>query len=342
MKKRTRTLLLFYNGKVIDGTDKKKTFNELANKASKETNVMNVVATDKVEQQLIPDSINDEEEEKIKNDKKGENGVNKDGLEEKSFIKRKKIFDEEERMKIRVFFIQFYLYLLIQFIFIGFFSFLGFYIGFDDAFSATLWAFCPTIILISLFAIFLSLLAIGLPTDKREKTKIFLLIVYVPIMVIFIFLLKRHRGVDIIEAKYFIYQIIIFAFDCLICILYNLVFQEYRGWLNALFLIAVDILAMVIFCVPISNNYEKLRVSHDGLVGLSVINSIMIIFLLMFNFEILDKESFQPLHFAIVFNYLPFVFIFVLLFMIGFVIFIILILILYLLIMLVIGLFSRN
>ena len=161
-------------------------------------------------------------------------------------------------------------------------------------------------------------------------------------MVIFIFLLKRHRGVDIIEAKYFIYQIIIFAFDCLICILYNLVFQEYRGWLNPLFLIVVDILAMVIFCVPISNNYEKLRVSHDGLVGLSVINSIMIIFLLMFNFEILDKESFQPLHFAIVFNYLPFVFIFVLLFMIGFVIFIILILILYLLIMLVIGLFSRN
>ena len=51
LKKRTRTLLLFYNGKVIDGTDKKKTFNELANKASKETNVMNVVATDKVEQQ---------------------------------------------------------------------------------------------------------------------------------------------------------------------------------------------------------------------------------------------------------------------------------------------------
>ena len=62
---------------------------------------------------------------------------------------------------------------------------------------------------------------------------------------------------------------------------------------------------MIIYCFPISETYKDLKVSNNGLVGLSIISTLMIIFLMIFNFEILDKEKFEPVNFAIIFSYIP-------------------------------------
>ena len=320
LKKRTKTLLLLYNGQVLDATDKKKTFHEVANKTSKEQNSMNVIALDKEEtneeQRLIRETTlleGNEDEIKKTTGEKEEDKINilddeKEGKDEKykEEIKEKKDYEEEDdSMKSRYFFIKFYLILLIQYIFIGLLSFLGFYTGFDEIFSSSTAAFWITLVINSLFAFFFSFISVGLEAVKNNKFKYFMLIIYVPIIVLFIFLLKTHKSVDIVEGKYFIYQIIIFAFDFLICILYNLIFPFYRGWLNAIFLVAINLLAMIIYCFPISETYKDLKVSNNGLVGLSIISTLMIVFLMIFNFEILDKEKFEPLNFAIIFSYIP-------------------------------------
>lgn len=363
LKKRTKTLLLLYNGKVLDATDKKKTFHELANKTSQEHNSMSVIALDKEEnneeQRLIRETtlLEGNEDEIVKTNLEKEEDQIKmlDDIKEekdekyKEEIKQIKDSEEKDSIKSRYFFIKFYSFLLIQYISIGLFSFLGFYIGFDEFFSFSTAMFCTILVINSLFALFLAFISIGLTSEEYNNCKYIMLVLYVPIIVIFIFLLKTHKRVDIIEGKYFIYQIIIFAFDFLICILYNLIFPFYRGWLNAIFLIAIDILAMIIFCYPISETYEDLKVSNNGLVGLSIISTLMIIFLIIFNFEILDKEKFQPLHFAIIFNYIPFniaLCVIIMAFCIAFqVISFILIFLgfaIYVIVMFLVGLFGRN
>ena len=340
LKKRTKTLLLFYNGNYLDEKHKKKTFNEIANRDSKERNTMSVVAIDKVDnennERLLEDSRDNEENQIIKNE-------NEKKEEDKK--ENKPVIDSEEELWIaRIFFIKFYLFLLIQIIALGLISFLGFYIGIEKIFSIK-WVYWLIFSIVTLFAMFLAIGTIGMKPEEENKEKkclYFLSVIYVPIIYIYILLLRQYNGNEIIEGKYFIYQIIIIAFDFLISILYNLVFPTYRGWLNAIFLIAINFLIMIIYCFPISETYEDLKISNNGLIGLSIISLVVIISLIMFNFEILDKENFKPLHFALVYNYIPFYFLFVFLVYIGVMIFFLLSFIFYVFSMILLGIFIQN
>ena len=300
----------------IDGVEKKLVIN-------KGEGVFESV-THKEEKQIIKNENEKKEEDKKEN---------------------KPVIDSEEELWIaRIFFIKFYLFLLIQIIALGLISFLGFYIGIEKIFSIK-WVYWLIFSIVTLFAMFLAIGTIGMKPEEENKEKkclYFLSVIYVPIIYIYILLLRQYNGNEIIEGKYFIYQIIIIAFDFLISILYNLVFPTYRGWLNAIFLIAINFLIMIIYCFPISETYEDLKISNNGLIGLSIISLVVIISLIMFNFEILDKENFKPLHFALVYNYIPFYFLFVFLVYIGVMIFFLLSFIFYVFSMILLGIFIQN
>lgn len=213
------------------------------------------------------------------------------------------------------FFIKLYAYLLIELILIGTLTFLGFFYGFDDAFSNSSKAFWWSISTISVFALIYSTIPFCLTkSDNAGCCGYFLLIVYIPIISFYCYLLKRHDGVDIIEGFYIIEQIIIFALDCLFLILSNSLIKGYQGWHNLLILSSINVLAIYICAGPLSNNYEIFKFSHKGFVNMSIISSIMIAFILTFNSIISginkeENETGRALIGALIFDFIPFVFV---------------------------------
>ena len=211
------------------------------------------------------------------------------------------------------FFVKLYVFLLVQFILISVLTFLGFKYDIDDYFSNTTAAFRWTCSVITIFV----LISSTIPVCLSEKPKsgccaYFLWFVYIPIITIYCFLLKRHEGVDIIEGFYIIEQLIIFALDCLFVIITNAIFKKYRGWINLLVLSGINALAIYIMVGPLSDNYDNLKMSHTGFVNISIISSIMIALIIMFNVPIVslnkeDDENANALIGAIAFNSIPFV-----------------------------------
>ena len=92
------------------------------------------------------------------------------------------------------FFVKLYSFLLAQFILIGILTFLGFYYNFDDYFSYSSKAFWWTVSVISVF----SLISSAIPICLADKGKAgccsyFLMIVYIPIITIYCYLLKKVK-----------------------------------------------------------------------------------------------------------------------------------------------------
>ena len=302
LKKPFKRLIFLYNGKIIDEKDGRKTFGQVANRLDKQSKEMNIVAYGND----LDEELNDNEIEKNEEDKNKIDEINVDSND-----------DEKETafllMNSRKFFIKLYAFLLGQLIVIFLLTFLGFQYDIDDYFSNSSKAFYWTLSVISLFALITS----TIPLCLSEKPKAgfcayFLWLVYIPIITIYCFLLKRHEGTDIIKGFYIIYQLIIFILDFLFVVIVNAIFKRYRGWIHLLILSGINALAIYIMAGPLSVNYDNLEMSHVGFVNISVISSVMIALIIMFNTPIVslnkgDDENANALIGAIAFNSVPFV-----------------------------------
>ena len=306
LKKPLKKFNFLYNGQYIDEKDRRKTFGHIANRIDKQQKEMHVVAYGNgMDEQLNDNEIQQNKDEAIKlEENQGESAT-----------------DEEITAYLLTnswkFFVKLYTFLLVQFILIGVLTFLGFKYDIDDYFSKTTKAFRWTCSIITIFA----LICPTIPMCLSEKPKAgccayFLWFVYIPIIAIYCFLLKRHQGEDIINGFYIVEQLIIFALDCLFVVIINAIFKKYSGLVNLLILSGINILAIYIMVGPISDKFDNLEMSHTGFVNISVISSIMIALIIMFNPQIVslnkeDDETANALIAAISFNSIPFVIVFV-------------------------------
>ena len=312
LKKPLKKLGLIVNGEYI-GSNSRKTFHQIANTDNKEKNSINIIVDE------LEDDQQEQEQDKEKKDEEGENikkhlmketDDNDENNEEKP---TEEIEDEISTKDSWKFFIKLYSYLFVELILIGILTFLGFYYGFDDVFSNSSKAFWWSISTISVIALICSTIPFCLANlDNPGCCGYFLLIVYIPIISFYCFLLKRHNGVDIVRGFYIIEQIIIFALDFLCLILSNLIIKGYRGWHNFFILAAINILAIYICAGPISNNHEIFKFSHKGFVNMSLISTFMIVFILIFNSLISginneENETGMALIGALIFDFIPFI-----------------------------------
>lgn len=292
---------LLYGGQLIGENDRRKSFRHIANRIDRERNRMKILAVDNNE----PLNENENQNNTKKINQNTEN-LNDDiaNAEQIVFL----------LMNSSKFFIKLYLFLLVQFILISILTFLGFQYDFDDVFSNTSNAFWWTICVVSIFI----LIASAIPFCLAEKPKggccaYFLWFIYIPVITIYCYLLKRHEGVDIIEGFYIIYQLIIFSLDFLLVIITNAIFKRYRGWVHLLILSPINVLTIYIMAGPLSDNYDNLKMSHEGFVNICIISSVMIVFIIIFNGPIIslnqeDNETGGALIGAISFISVPFVF----------------------------------
>lgn len=301
LKKPLKKLGFIYGGKFYGENERRKTFHQIANSIDKENNSLNIITYEMDDAEgdgTIQENGNNLRDKIVtRNEEKGEEDDDEDHVPLANSSK---------------FFVKLYSFLLAQFILIGILTFLGFYYNFDDYFSYSSKAFWWTVSVISVFSLISSTVPICL-ADKGKAgcCSYFLMIVYIPIITIYCYLLKRHDGNDFVEGFYIIYQIIIFGVDCLFLVIFNLIFKRYRGWLHFLILSAVNVLTIYIYVGPLSNNYDNLIMSHDGFVAISVISSVMIAFIIMFNSQIVginkeENETCYSVIGAISFNSVPF------------------------------------
>ena len=302
LKKPLPKFKFLYNGRIVDENDRRKTFRQVANRFDKQKKEMNVLAMgDGIDEQLNDNEIHQSEDDANKMKENEENSNNQDEVTDLLLMNSFK------------FFIKLYTFLLVQFILIGVLTFLGFKYEIDDYFSNSSKAFNWTISVITIFALISSLIPFCL--SEKPKTgfcAFFLWFVYIPIITIYCFLLKRHEGTDIMEGFYIIYQLIIFALDCLFMIIANAIFKRYRGLINLLILCGINAIAIYVMAGPLSNNYDNLEMSHSGFVNISIISSVMIALIIMFNIPIValnkeEDETANALVGALAFNSVPFV-----------------------------------
>ena len=241
---------------------------------------------------------------------------------EKNKIEPKKIYDGDEDSEFILdftdsykFFIKSNLILFIQNALILTLVLLGFNFDIDIYFSDSSKAFWWTIVVVTVYASAAFIFTTFLAMDKDGNIKwgqYVLVITYIPMIVIYCFLLSKNGGVDFLEKKYIIYQLIIFTLDFLFSIIYNLIFKTYRGWLLLFILAIINIVTIVIYYFPLSNNYDNLKMSYGAFQGISIISSIMLFYMLLFNspimrlFEIDITDGDRALYGAALFNYIPF------------------------------------
>ena len=315
LKKPLKKLGLMVNGEYI-GSNSRKTFHEIASSNDKEKNSINIIVNELEDQQEEEEGQGQDQEKKVEEGENIKKHLIKDAEDNNENNKEKPTEENEDEISTKdswKFFIKLYIHLLAELILIFILTFLGFHFGFDDAFSKSSKAFWWSISTISVIALICSTIPFCLANlDNPGCCGYFLLIVYIPIISFYCFLLKRHNGVDIVRGFYIIEQIIIFALDFLCLILSNLIIKGYRGWHNFFILAAINILAIYICAGPISNNHEIFKFSHKGFVNMSLISTFMIVFILIFNSLISginneENETGMALIGALIFDFIPFI-----------------------------------
>ena len=322
-KKRAKKLLFLYNGKIIDENDRRKSFNQVANADSKERNVMDIVAIEMEENE--EQNENDENKEELKllpNDNQQDDNIqneleekNKDNDNDNDDNSSDFIMDYTDSYK---FFFKFNGFLFLQQIIILGILFIIFYYNLEGSFSKSSSTFSLYTSVISIITFFCSLGIICMRPDEEGKIgycKKFVTFFYVELCFILCCLLSMYKNEVVIEKKYIFFQLVIFALDYLFSIIYNLIFKIYRGWVLLFILAIVNIIAIFIYYIPISNNYDNIKLSYGGFVAISVISSIMLLYIIVFNNEILEEfkiditGTHQALYAVSIFNYMPFLFI---------------------------------
>ena len=163
----------------------------------------------------------------------------------------------------------------------------------------------------SLIIYYCSFNAISIAQDEKERRCVWILyIIYIPLIGDYLIILQKKFGIIFINNKYLIYQAIVFGFNYIASIAYNLCIKIYKGWLNFLLLLSVNILLIFIYSFTNVGDNEDIKENNVGFNRLLLLSFLMIIYISIFNSEVIDKIKYSPVYLSIIFGYIPFFIIF--------------------------------
>ena len=249
-----------YNGLIV--SDMNKSFSQLANQASKDNNEIKIV--------LQRDSFG-EENEGEENAK--ENKPEKmEQLNIKEPINDDNTNEEPEKIIFRnskeagAFLINVYLILLIQFLCIGFLTWLGLYLNFNeiinDSLKSMLWTFIP----LTLFIFIITSMVFYYEEEGiGKKCLSFNNFIFIPCMTIFCLLLSKF-----VEIKYMITILSLILSDFLTIIIFYILFKRYKGYLFLFFTLIFNTICMFIFYHSLKYIETKTEITVISLIGLAI------------------------------------------------------------------------
>ena len=290
IKRKMNSFYFLYNGKAIVKGDMNKEINQMAQSIDKKEKTMNIVIEDDEEEEkgeierknsvkisssgLNINVPNNNEEVKEKEKEKEKKNENEDKSAEEHFIYR----NSREAGK---FLLKIHLMLFIQFLTIGFFVWLGFLKDFEVTFISQTKSMVWSFVIITLFT-FLITSFIVCYNSVQKSCLSFNILIYIPIMIIYFFLLSKFT-----EKDYILIQLSLFTSD-FFCVLFSiLLFRKYKGFITFIFIAASNISLILLYYYKKYLNLKEKKV----IVTISILSFIFAAYINIFNY--LARQKFE-------------------------------------------------
>lgn len=273
-----RKFYALYNGLIVN--DMNQSFSQLANQVSKDNNEIKIV--------LQRDSFGGENEGE--ENAEGNIPEKMEQLNVKEPLKEGDDNNTEKPEKIIIrnsreagaFLFKVYLILLIQFLCIGFLTWLGLHFNFNeiinDSLKSMLWTFIP----LTLFIFIITSMVFGYEEEGiGKKCLSFNIFIFIPCMTIYCLLLFKF-----VEPKYMITILSLILCDFLTIIIFYILFQRYKGYLFLLFTLIFNTICMLIFYYYLKYIETKTEITVISLIGLAI-------FLYTLIFNSISRKKFE-------------------------------------------------
>ena len=262
------------NGVLIGDDDNylNKSISQLTNEVNKETKEINLLIE-------FDELSNEESMETNKNNDVKNNALKNDENKGIQFIKN----NNNKRAK---FFLKIYLILLIQFLSIGLIVLLGFFKNFNKIFIQDFNSFILTSSSALLYIVCVGLWALKYKKNYGNLLRFFIIILFIPYIIIFCFLLSHY-----IPNKYILTILLLYILDIFSVIIFVSIFKRIIGYGVLFFTLISNIICMAILYFFIFYKEENL----ENINCISSLASVFIIYILFFNIITKKKLDYDEL-----------------------------------------------
>ena len=272
IKKKKNSFFSLYNGNAILADDMDKPINQITKQLDQSDKQMDLI---------IEDGMEEEEEEGEEEGKRRRRSTRK-SIKSTSIqgnINENEVDDAHEELIYRnskdagKFLIKIHIILFFQFLLIGIFTWLGFHFEFEqiiiDSNKSMIWS----LIIVTLFSFFIASLLFCYNSEKQSCLS-FDIFVYIPIIIIYAFLLSNYTKND-----YILIQLSLFISDFLGVIIFIFIFRRYKGIGALLFALAFNTgLILLFYYKEIFYIKEK-----SAIITISILSFIFIAYISIFN-----------------------------------------------------------
>lgn len=274
IKKKKNSFFSLYNGNAILADDMDKPINQITKQLDQSDKQMDLI---------IEDGMEEEEEEGEEEGKRRRRSTRKSikstSIQGNINENENEVDDAHEELIYRnskdagKFLIKIHIILFFQFLLIGIFTWLGFHFEFEqiiiDSNKSMIWSF----IIVTLFSFFIASLLFCYNSEKQSCLS-FDIFVYIPIIIIYAFLLSNYTKND-----YILIQLSLFISDFLGVIIFIFIFRRYKGIGALLFALAFNTgLILLFYYKEIFYIKEK-----SAIITISILSFIFIAYISIFN-----------------------------------------------------------
>ena len=274
IKKKKNSFFSLYNGNAILADDMDKPINQITKQLDQSDKQMDLI---------IEDGMEEEEEEGEEEGKRRRRSTRKSikstSIQGNINENENEVDDAHEELIYRnskdagKFLIKIHIILFFQFLLIGIFTWLGFHFEFEqiiiDSNKSMIWS----LIIVTLFSFFIASLLFCYNSEKQSCLS-FDIFVYIPIIIIYAFLLSNYTKND-----YILIQLSLFISDFLGVIIFIFIFRRYKGIGALLFALAFNTgLILLFYYKEIFYIKEK-----SAIITISILSFIFIAYISIFN-----------------------------------------------------------
>ena len=242
IKRKKNSFFSLYNGNAILADDMDKPINQITKQLDQSDKQMDLIIEDGMEEEE-----EGEEEEGKRRRRSTKKSINNTSIQGNVNVNENEVDDAQEELIYRnskdagKFLIKIHLALFLQFLIIGFVTWLGFHYNLNeiiiDSNKSMIWSF----IIVTLFSFFIASLLFCY-NSKKQSCLFFDIIAYIPIIIIYAFLLSNYTDKD-----YILIQLSLFISDFLAVIIFIFIFRRYKGIGALLFSLAFNTGLMLLF-----------------------------------------------------------------------------------------------
>ena len=274
IKKKKNSFFSLYNGNAILADDMDKPINQITKQLDQSDKQMDLI---------IEDGMEEEEEEGEEEGKRRRRSTRKSikstSIQGNINENENEVDDAHEELIYRnskdagKFLIKIHIILFFQFLLIGIFTWLGFHFEFEqiiiDSNKSMIWSF----IIVTLFSFFIASLLFCYNSEKQSCLS-FDIFVYIPIIIIYAFLLSNYTKND-----YILIQLSLFISDFLGVIIFIFIFRRYKGIGALLFALAFNTGLILLFYYK---EYFYIK-EKSSIITISILSFIFIAYISIFN-----------------------------------------------------------